>query len=296
MSMASIRTLVRSAITALFITVRNMGTGFLVVLVVLAGLAVLARVLRWEDAFIYFPTREMYMSPAAIGLAYEDVRFGEDGRLHGWFVPGRTDVTILWCHGNAGNLSVPGRIEYMKLLHDRLGVGFFIFDYRGYGQSNGKPSEAGLYQDAQDALAYLQSRDDVNPERIVYYGKSLGGSVASHLATRHAPYRLILESAFSSAPDMAQVVFPFLPLRYVVTSRYSNREHLPAVRAPVLIIHGDRDEKVPARHADILYDVANEPKQRYIVPRALHDDVFWVGGERYLEVFAEFLDLPLAPV
>ena len=284
-----------NSLKSLLTTVRNMGTGFLIVIVVLAGLVVLARVLRWEDAFIYFPTRATYMTPAEMGLAYEDVRFGEDGRLHGWFVPGRSRVVILWCHGNAGNLSVPGRIEYMKRLHDRLGVGFFIFDYRGYGQSAGKPTEAGLYQDARDALAYLHSRGDVDPDRIVYYGKSLGGAVASHLATREPPYRLILESAFSSAPDMAQVVFPFLPVRYLVTSRFSNRDHLAGVHAPVLIIHGDRDEKVPARHADVLYDLANEPKQRYIVPRALHDDVFWVGGERYLEVVAAFLGLPLAP-
>ena len=103
--------------------------------------------------------------------------------MHGWFVPGRTDTTILWFHGNGSNLSHPGRVEHIKLLHDRLGVSFFIFDYRGYGRSAGRPSEPGLYQDAQDAFAYLRSREDVNPERIVYYGKSLGGAVASHLAT-----------------------------------------------------------------------------------------------------------------
>ena len=189
-----------------------MATGFLVVIIVLAGLVVLARVMRLEDAFIYFPDHETYMTPADLGLAYEEVRFGEEGRLHGWFIPGRTDVTILWFHGNASNLSHPGRVEFIKLMVDRLGVGFFIFDYRGYGQSAGKPSEEGLYQDARDALAYLRSRDDVNPERIVYYGRSLGGAVASHLATEDAPYRLILESSFTSTPDMARVQFPFLPL------------------------------------------------------------------------------------
>ncbi len=293
--MESHRNTARVMLNTLIGTARNMGTGILVVVAILIGLVVLARVLRLEDAFLYFPTRETYMTPDEMGLAYEDVKFGEEGRLHGWFVPGRTDVIVLWCHGNAGNLSVPGRIEYMKLLHDRLGVGFFIFDYRGYGQSSGKPSEEGLYQDARDALSYLQSRDDVNPDRIVYYGKSLGGAVASHLATEEAPYRLILESTFTSTPDMARVIFPFLPLGPLLYTRYSNRENLAGIHAPVLIIHGDRDEKVPAEHADILYDAANEPKRRYIVPRARHDDVFYAGGERYLEVLAEFLDLPLAP-
>ena len=259
------------------------------------GIVVLARILRLEDSFIYFPDHETYMTPAEFGLAYEEVRFGEGGRLHGWFVPGRTDVTILWFHGNASNLSHPGRVEFIKLLHERLGVGFFIFDYRGYGQSSGKPSEEGLYQDARDALACLQGRDDVNPDRIVYYGRSLGGAVASHLATESAPYRLILESTFTSTPDMARVVFPFLPLRPLLYTRYSSRDYLAAVHAPVLIIHGDRDNTVPPRHADDLYNAANEPKQRYIVRGADHNDVHYAGGERYLEVFAEFLGLPLAP-
>lgn len=288
-------TIASNSLKSILTTVRNMGTGFLIVIVVLAGLVVLARVMRLEDAFIYFPDHQTYTTPAEFGLAYEEVRFGEEGRLHGWFVPGRTDVTILWFHGNASNLSHPGRVEFIKLMHDRLGVGFFIFDYRGYGQSAGKPSEEGLYQDARDALAYLHSRDDVNPDRIVYYGKSLGGAVASHLATEAAPYRLILESCFTSTPDMARVQFPFLPLGPLLYTRYSNREHLASVNAPVLIIHGDRDRTVPPRHADTLYASANEPKQLYIVRGADHNDIHYVGGEPYLEIFAAFLDLPLAP-
>ena len=274
---------------------RNMGTSILIAVLVLAGLLLLARVLRLEDKFIYFPDRETHMTPAEMGLAYEDVWFGEGERLHGWFVPGRADVTVLWFHGNASNLSHPGRVEFIKLLHDRLGVSFFIFDYRGYGRSDGTPSEEGLYQDARDALAYLHTRDDVNPARIVYYGRSLGGAVASRLATEEAPYRLILESAFTSSPDMARVLLPFPPLGPLLYTRYSNREHLAAVSAPVLIIHGSRDRTVPPNHADTLYAIANEPKQRYIVRGADHNDVHYVGGEGYLKTFARFLELPLAP-
>ena len=272
-----------------------MVTNIVIAVLVLVGLVALARVLRLEDKFIYFPDHETYITPAEFGLAYEEVRFGEEERLHGWYVPGRTDVTVLWFHGNASNLSHPGRVEFIKLLHDRLGVSFFIFDYRGYGRSTGKPSEEGLYQDARDALAYLESRDDVDPDRIVYYGRSLGGAVASRLATEAAPYRLILESAFTSTPDMARELYPFLPLGPLLYTRYSNREHLASVRAPVLIIHGSRDRTVPARHADALHAAANEPKQLYIVRGADHNDVHYAGGERYLETFASFLDLPLAP-
>ena len=274
---------------------RKMVESIVIAVLVLTGVVLLARVLRWEDTFIYFPDHKTHTTPQAYGLAYEEVWFGEEERLHGWFVPGHTDTTILWFHGNGSNLSHPGRVEYIKLLHDRLGVSFFIFDYRGYGRSAGRPSEPGLYQDAQDALAYLRSREDVNPERIVYFGKSLGGAVASHLATQNPPYRLILESTFTSTPDMARVQFPFLPLRPLLYTRYSNRKHLAAIHAPVLIIHGDRDEQVPVQHADTLYAVANEPKQLYIVRGADHDDVYHFGGERYLQTFAEFLELPLAP-
>jgi hypothetical protein len=285
----------RNVLMPLLKTVRNMATGILVTVFILGGLVLLARVMKLEDTFIYFPSDKLYSTPEEYGLAFEGVRFGDNGRLHGWFVPGRTDVTILWCHGNAGNLSIPGRIEFMKRLHDRLGVGFFIFDYRGYGQSDGRPSEEGLYQDAQDALAYLRSRDDVNSDRIVYYGKSLGGAVASHLATQDAPYRLILESAFTSTPDMARELYPVLPLQPLLYTRYSNRDHLAQIHVPVLIIHGDSDSQVSLQHAVALHAVANEPKQKYIVPGAGHDDVYLHGGEQYLEVFAEFLDLPLAP-
>ena len=293
--MEPIHNIVRSVLKSLLRTVRNMGTGIFIAAIILVGLVLLARVLRLEDTFIYFPDHETYTTPADFGLNYEEVRFGEDERLHGWFVPGRTDITILWFHGNASNLSHPGRVEFIKLLHDRLGVSFFIFDYRGYGQSSGRPSEPGLYQDAQEALAYLRSRDDVNPERIVYYGRSLGGALASHLAMQETPYRLILESTFTSTPDMARVQFPFLPLGPLLYTRYSNRKHLAAIHAPVLIIHGDRDEQVPVQHADTLYAAANEPKQLYIVPGADHNDIHHVGGERYLETFAGFLDLPLDP-
>lgn len=284
-----------SSLKALLTTVRNVGTGFLIVIVVLAGLVVLARVMRLEDAFIYFPDQQTYTTPAEFGLEFEEVWFGEEERLHGWFVPGRTDVTILWFHGNASNLSHPGRVDFIRLLHERLGVSFFIFDYRGYGQSSGRPSEPGLYQDARDALAYLHSRDDVNPDRIVYYGRSLGGAVASHLATETAPYRLILESAFTSTPDMARVQFPFLPLGPLLYTRYNNRAYLAGVHVPVLIIHGDRDQTVPRQHADTLYASANEPKQLYFVPGADHNDIHHRGGEPYLETFAAFLDVPLEP-
>ena len=162
--------------------------------------------------FIYFPVRELFADPAAIGLAHEEVNFvaGDGVSLHGWFVPGRSDVTLLWCHGNGGNIS--HRLENLLLVHNELGLNVFLFDYRGYGRSDGKPSEQGTYLDAEAALSFLDSRKDILPDRIIYFGSSLGGGVAVELAMLRSPYGLILESTFPSIRYMARLAFPVLPL------------------------------------------------------------------------------------
>src|SRR5918999_4893938 len=131
-----------------------------------------------ERIFVFFPTPEIIYTPAQMGLEYEDVYFTtEDGQqLHGWYVPGNTDVTLLWFHGNGGNISHRG--PEIAQIHYRLGVNLFIFDYRGYGRSEGVPSESGTYQDSRAALAYLQGRADLNPQKIIYFWQSLGAAVA----------------------------------------------------------------------------------------------------------------------
>lgn len=243
-----------------------------------------------EDSFIYFPTRELIDTPARRGLAYEDVRFGQADELHGWFVPGAGPTTILWFHGNAGNVS--HRVDWLVRLRARLGANVFIFDYRGYGRSRGQPSEQGLYQDAREALAYLRTRSDVDQARIVYLGKSLGGAAAVQLATEAPPHRLILQAAFTSLPDLARHHYPFLPTGLLLRSRYPTVERIARVGAPVLVAHGDQDEVVPVRHAHALYAAAAEPKRLLIVPGAGHNDILEVGGETYLEELQRFIDSP----
>ena len=137
-----------------------------------------------ERRLIYHPEKVLDSDPSILGLAYEDVLFtASDGvRLHGWYVPGSRDVTFLWFHGNAGNIS--HRLGNIKEMHDELAVNIFIFDYRGYGQSRGTPSEQGTYLDAKAALDYLRARDDVSIDKIVYYGRSLGGAMAVELARK----------------------------------------------------------------------------------------------------------------
>ena len=219
-----------------------------------------------DKHFIFFPEKELQGTPALWGISFEDVEFqASDGvRLHGWYVPGDSDVTWIWFHGNAGNIS--HRLENLTLLNNQLGVNIFLFDYRGYGRSEGRISEKGTYRDARGALEYVRSRQDVNPDKIVYFGRSLGAAVAVWLATQDTPYGLILESPFTFVKDMAKRAFPGLPLYMLVRTKYDSLSRIADVTCPVLVLHGDRDETVPFSHGQKLYDAAKEPKGFYQSP------------------------------
>ena len=245
-----------------------------------------------DQHFLYFPTREIIGSPADYGIAFEDVYFETtDGRrLHGWFVPGEGDVTLLWHHGNGGNIG--HRLPDIDLFHRELGVNILIYDYRGYGRSAGTPSEEGLYRDAEAALRYLQSRDDVDPARIVYFGRSLGVAIAVELAVRHRPYGLILESGFPSITYMASVERPWLPawiVHRILAARYDTGSKIGGLDVPLLVVHGDIDDTVPLRAGQALFDAANEPKSFYMVEGANHDGLAAVGGRPYIERLRQYI-------
>lgn len=242
-----------------------------------------------ERTFIFFPERELVGNPADLGLEYEEVHFqAPDGvPLHGWFVPGPGEITWLWFHGNAGNIS--HRLENLFLLHQRLGVKVFIFDYRGYGNSEGQPSEEGTYRDGKGALDYLGSRPDVDPSRIILFGRSVGSAVAVDLATRHKPYGLILESPFTSLADMAKGAFPFLPVGFLVRDKYDSLSKIGHISAPLLILHGDQDDIVPLELGRRLFKAANQPKTFYTIAGAGHNDTYAVGGVPYFAALERFM-------
>lgn len=265
----------RTRSSALFLAALGFG------MLLIGGLAI-----AFEHSFIYFPSRDLVATPKSIGLAFEDARFGPDGRLHGWFVPGAGPLTILWFHGNGGNIS--HRLEWLSRVRSRLGANVFIFDYQGYGLSGGQPAEDNTYEDARAALAFLQARADVDPQRIVYYGKSLGGPIAVQLATETPPYRLILQSSFTSIQDMARLHYPFLPVGRFLRTRYASLDKIGRVQAPTLVVHGEVDETVPPQHARLLFEAAAEPKRLFLVEGAGHNDLAAIGGARYLEVMREF--------
>ena len=246
-----------------------------------------------DRTMIYFPHREIEATPDSVGLEYDDVYLTtSDGtRIHGWHVPGRSNVTLLWFHGNSGNIS--HRLDNIHILNQRLGVGVFIIDYRGYGLSEGKPSEKGLYMDAEAALDYLKADLGLDPERdVVLMGRSLGAGVAVEMATRHRVRGVMLESGFTSIREMAEASGSKLPIALVLLvfeARYDSISKIGRVESPVMILHGDRDDTVPYWMAERLYTAANEPKTLYPIRGASHNDTVYVGGEGYLRALENFI-------
>lgn len=246
-----------------------------------------------ERRFSYAPAREVEYSPSDVGLAYEEVWMDSaDGvALHGWFVPGKRDVTFLWLHGNGGNIAY--HLEHLRDLRANLGVNVLLFDYRGFGRSSGIPAEKGLYRDAAAALRYLKGRPGVQPDRIVYFGQSLGTALAVELATHEAPLGLVLEAPFPSGPYMAHRMLPFLPMwfhRYLVPNRFDTAARIGRVKAPLLIVHGELDMTVPHEAGRVVLEAANEPKEMLSVPHANHVDAHAVGGSAYYAALLRFVE------
>ena len=280
------------------------GIGKATWLLLLALVIVLVSVLAARQAELFdrwlafFPTREITNTPDDLGMPFEEVYFpAEDGtQLHGWFVPGKGDDTIVWFHGNAGNIS--NRVYNIMLMNVQLGANLFIFDYRGYGLSEGKPSEKGMYSDGEGVLEYLRSRDDIDHDRLVLFGRSLGGCIVAELAMRHDFKAVIIESSFTSVDAMSRYTRPlltrFMPTRLLVKSRFDSVMKMPRIHSPIMIVHGDRDVTVPIQMGRELFDAANEPKRFYEIVGATHDDTHMVGGKPYFAALKEFIDNPYA--
>jgi len=243
----------------------------------------------FQSRFIYFPLRQIEATPAILGLTYEAVQFeAEDGvKLSGWFIPAEeASRIVLFFHGNAGNIS--HRLESIALFH-RLGLSVFIIDYRGYGQSEGSPSESETYLDAAAAWRYLVEERGSEPEQIIIFGRSLGGAVATWLAHNHPPKALIIESTFTSVPDMGAGQYPFLPVRLLARIQYNSLERIPQINVPILIVHSPEDEIIPYSHGQQLFQAANEPKT-FLQLRGGHNEGFIISGQPYEEGLKSFIE------
>jgi uncharacterized protein len=260
--------------------------------VIYLGVLLLLRL--FEPRLVYFPgnQRSLTPPPASLALPVERVEIPteDDITLVGWVIRAGSSVPGLWlliCHGNAGNLSEFDRpLHYAGLRH--LGLNLLAFDYRGYGESGGTPSESGLYRDAQAAYRYLRDRERVPPERIVVFGHSLGSAVAVDLAGRVPAAGLILDGALTSTVDRGRELYPYIPVRWIATSRFNSLEKISSVRMPKLFLHAVGDEVIPLAHGRRLFEAATPPKT-FVELQGGHGDAFEVDSANYFGAIARFI-------
>ncbi len=258
--------------------------------------ALMLRVYLLQERLLFHPdqpSRVISATPAKINLAFEEVRLSTPDKveLYGWFVPApRRAVNpkvILFFQGNAGNIS--HRLDSIRIFHD-LGCAVLIVDYRGYGRSTGTISEPGLYLDGETAWLHLVRDRNYAPGDIVIFGRSLGGAVAARLARGRRPHALIIESAFTSVPDMAASLYPFLPARWLSRYRFDTLGQLAGVVCPVLVVHSRDDDVVPYSHGRRLFDAARSPKQ-FLELRGDHGQGFLLSGSHYSNGLQRFLEM-----
>jgi alpha-beta hydrolase superfamily lysophospholipase len=261
----------------------------ILVLIVVVYVGAAIYLYRSQSSFVYYPSRQILSTPKEHGLAYQDVMLQtvDSVAIHGWYVPADSPRgTVLFCHGNGGNIS--HTIESVAMLH---GIGFnvFVFDYRGYGRSGGEVDEEGTYRDAEAAWSYLTGERGCDPSRIVVLGRSLGGGIASWIAAQHSVGALILESTFTSIPDMGAGMFPIFPVRLLSRIHYDTEKRLGAIHSPVLVIHSRTDDVISFKHGAALFGRANEPKE-FLEITGDHNMGFHASQRVYIEGIIAFLE------
>ena len=255
-------------------------------LIVYLGWAVILYIM--QPKFLYWPVREVPYTPSELDLDFENIVFesGDGLLLSGWYIGAEgSEFTVLFCHGNGGNIA--HRLDSINIFHN-MGLNCFIFDYRGYGNSQGKPSEEGTYLDAGAAYKWLTEEKKIQPDNIIIFGRSLGGSIAAQLASQVEAGALIIESTFTSYADIGSKFYPYMPVRWFARFSYRTIDYIRDVRCPVMLIHSRNDELMPFEFGLELYEAANEPKE-FVEIFGSHNDGFVVSSEIYKEAWAKWL-------
>lgn len=258
---------------------------FIAILVVI----ILNAYLYWmQPRMVFFPSAPLDADPSQWGLDFENANIATDDgvSIHGWLIPApNAKKVILFAHGNAGNISHRG--ESIRIFH-QLGLSVLIFDYRGYGKSQGSPNEQGIYKDALAAWKYLTVQKKIAAEDVIIFGRSLGGVVATQLSKQVQPGGLIIESSFASARDMAQRIFPFFHYLIYLRYQFNAEKYIKDISCPVLIMHSPEDDIIPYEFGKKLFLSANQPKQWFEL-RGDHNSGFILTGESYIQTLKQFI-------
>ena len=241
----------------------------------------------FQERLIFFPSRDVIATPLALALAYENVYLqAGESRIHAWYVPAENArLSVLFCHGNAGNIA--HRLETLALFNT-LGVNVLIFDYAGFGLSEGKASEDQTYRDADAAWRFLIETKGAHSSAIVLFGRSLGGAVATWIAAREQPGALIVESSFMSVPELGAKLYPILPVRLLARVQYDSAARIEDIDAPQLFVHSRDDEIVPFEQGMALYEKATQPKT-FVAISGSHNSGFLDSGADYIAPLQSFL-------
>ena len=255
-------------------------------------LAITAALYFRQASYLYSPSSTLTSTPADHGYAYDEltIHTADNVKLHGWFVPFKqASQVILFFHGNTGNIS--DGIETIRIAQE-LGYNIMLFDYRGYGRSQGHISEAGTYQDAAAAWQHLRQHYHYAEEDIVILGRSLGAAIATQLASQHKPKALIIESTFTSFPDIASQRYSLFPVRLIARFNYNTLENIRQIKSPLLIAHSHDDEVIPYVHGKQLFEAANNVPQNaktFMDIKGSHADGYLETGQAYVDGLNTFL-------
>ena len=242
-----------------------------------------------QDRLLYVPEREIRQTPKDIGLDYEDIYIMTKDKITvtGWYIPAENEEgVILFCHGNAGNIS--HRLESISIFNS-LGLSVLIFDYRGYGRSEGKPSEKGTYLDVEAAWDHLVKTRKKSANKIILFGRSLGAAIAANIALKRKPAGLIIESSFLSVPEIGKKYYPWLPVRLLSKFDYSTISKIQSITCPKFIIHSPDDEIIPFEHGRTLFKKAVHPKE-FLQIKGGHNEGFLISGALYREGLKRFVN------
>jgi hypothetical protein len=246
-----------------------------------------------QGRMTFAPGREIETEPHQVGLACEDIfiNVSENERIHAWYFPATstepTSKTVLFCHGNAGNIS--HRLTTAQLLLE-LGVNVLMVEYRGYGRSDGEPSETNMYADAQAAYDWLLDQKQLIPDNIFLFGRSLGGAVAVEIGVANKCGGVIVESSFTSIVDMGKRIYPYLPVSLLARYKFDSISKIGRVRCKVLVTHSPDDEMIPYEMGRRLFDAAPD-ERTFVVLTGGHNDQSYFGNAKYRNGLQDFFGI-----